>query len=314
MRSKTFVGTAAVFILAFFFLPWFSVSLNDRVLGQFSGYQLAVGGGDYAIDGLNGRSLLFLIPTLALFVLVLLIIEKGKPAWQTFAAGGFLVSALLGIFILIWQFRVGGINPALTFSIELGFILTMICFVAIMSGAVLIFMDGLRSIKSLSETTFSSSPVPPSPVEAETIGETAVAHSAAATQPHTDPEHPRPPVQMTTKSLYKIGSNSDDPSIFAWMIVQDGNQAGEKFRIVPPIRIGRDPGNDIVIDDNSMSGYHAVIREQGGVFHIQDLNSTNGIYLENQTKHQWQRVPAATMMNDMRIKLGRTIFQVVIEV
>ena len=70
MRGKAISGATAVLILAFFFLPWVSVSYYGHVLGQFSGYQLAVGAGEYALDGLNGRSVLFLIPLSALVIFI----------------------------------------------------------------------------------------------------------------------------------------------------------------------------------------------------------------------------------------------------
>jgi len=44
-------------------------------------------------------------------------------------------------------------------------------------------------------------------------------------------------------------------------------------------RIGRRPGNDIVLDSPSVSGEHAVLTLAGGKLAIEDLGSTNGTFV-----------------------------------
>jgi len=44
-------------------------------------------------------------------------------------------------------------------------------------------------------------------------------------------------------------------------------------------RIGRAPDNDIVINHPMVSGHHAIITKTGNTFIIEDLNSTNGVYV-----------------------------------
>ena len=43
--------------------------------------------------------------------------------------------------------------------------------------------------------------------------------------------------------------------------------------------LGRRPYNDIVIDNLAVSGEHAVLQMVGNVVHLEDLNSTNGTYV-----------------------------------
>jgi hypothetical protein len=43
--------------------------------------------------------------------------------------------------------------------------------------------------------------------------------------------------------------------------------------------LGRRPYNDIVIDNLAVSGEHAVLQMSGSDVHIEDLNSTNGTYI-----------------------------------
>ena len=46
--------------------------------------------------------------------------------------------------------------------------------------------------------------------------------------------------------------------------------------------IGRKPENDIVIDNQAVSGHHAQIKNEGGSIIIEDLNSTNGTFINSQ--------------------------------
>ena len=43
--------------------------------------------------------------------------------------------------------------------------------------------------------------------------------------------------------------------------------------------LGRRPYNDVVIDNLAVSGEHAVLQMSGADVHIEDLNSTNGTYV-----------------------------------
>jgi SARP family transcriptional regulator, regulator of embCAB operon len=54
---------------------------------------------------------------------------------------------------------------------------------------------------------------------------------------------------------------------------------GQRFRLDASTRIGRLPDNDIVVDDENVSRYHAVVIDTGGGFVISDLRSTNGVLL-----------------------------------
>ncbi|NUT33517.1 MAG: ATP-binding cassette domain-containing protein, partial [Hamadaea sp.] len=68
------------------------------------------------------------------------------------------------------------------------------------------------------------------------------------------------------------------------------------------IRIGRDPGNDIVLPDLWVSGKHAEIRRSGGEAHLVDLGSTNGVHLNG------KRVPRGVLTAGDRFTVGRHEF------
>ena len=53
--------------------------------------------------------------------------------------------------------------------------------------------------------------------------------------------------------------------------------AGQAFDLNQPvITVGRDQSNDIVIDDNEISRFHARLTEMDEGYLFEDLNSTNG--------------------------------------
>ena len=52
---------------------------------------------------------------------------------------------------------------------------------------------------------------------------------------------------------------------------------GQRYRLEGSTRIGRRPDNDIVLDDDEVSRYHAVVIDTAGSFVISDLRSTNGV-------------------------------------
>lgn len=56
------------------------------------------------------------------------------------------------------------------------------------------------------------------------------------------------------------------------------------------VTIGRHPDCDIIIDDASVSRQHARIESENGVYFIEDLNSRNGTYLNNESIHRSTRL------------------------
>ena len=64
-------------------------------------------------------------------------------------------------------------------------------------------------------------------------------------------------------------------------------------------RIGRLSDNDIVIDDDTVSRYHAVIVDTGNSFVITDLQSANGVDVADQRIRT-----SATLADGDRIRIG----------
>jgi pSer/pThr/pTyr-binding forkhead associated (FHA) protein len=65
------------------------------------------------------------------------------------------------------------------------------------------------------------------------------------------------------------------------------------------ISIGRTPGNDVVIDNLAVSGHHAKVYYEADKFVLEDLNSLNGTFVNN------QRVRKAYLKNGDEVLIGK---------
>jgi pSer/pThr/pTyr-binding forkhead associated (FHA) protein len=88
--------------------------------------------------------------------------------------------------------------------------------------------------------------------------------------------------------------------------VRLGDRLVTKFRGQGETTIGRDPGCELMLDNLGVSRRHAQLREVAGRFVVEDLNSTNGVFVNG---HQ---ITAAAQVNSGdEIKIGKfsLIFQ-----
>jgi hypothetical protein len=103
----------------------------------------------------------------------------------------------------------------------------------------------------------------------------------------------RPPRQPTVP----IGV---PPAPEGWLVLRSGPRTGQQFALKRGRNtIGRDPSRaDIVLDDETVSGAHAVIQFEQGQFYIYDLASLNGTYVNN------RRVQKQLLMDGDVVRFG----------
>jgi hypothetical protein len=94
-----------------------------------------------------------------------------------------------------------------------------------------------------------------------------------------------------------IGSGKIIPKL----IVDDRNHQHVYNLTKVTMTIGRNESNDIVIDNRTVSGHHATITNEGGIFYISDDNSTNGIFIND------IRITKSKVQPDDRIRIGAVI-------
>ncbi len=90
------------------------------------------------------------------------------------------------------------------------------------------------------------------------------------------------------------------PSVVAELRASDG----QRYRLESSNRIGRRPDNDIVLDDDDVSRYHAVVIHTGSEFVISDLRSTNGVEVAGRRI----RGSSATLADGDQIRIGSCRF------
>ena len=73
------------------------------------------------------------------------------------------------------------------------------------------------------------------------------------------------------------------------------------------VSIGRGQDNDIIIDEESVSGNHAVIKMIPNDIFIEDLNSTNGVFVNDMPVKKLQ------LQNSDMVRIAWTDFKLVSE-
>lgn len=99
------------------------------------------------------------------------------------------------------------------------------------------------------------------------------------------------------------------PEVEGWLLINPDGRPQEPFRLKASTTIGRDPSNDLVLDDTALSGIHARIFGENGRFFILDQKSTNGIFVFDTIKNKWEKQDQYELQDGCQIKLGRTILQ-----
>ncbi len=90
------------------------------------------------------------------------------------------------------------------------------------------------------------------------------------------------------------------------LVCVEGSLVGRQFAITADgLRLGREPGNEVVIVDNGVSRQHARVLVHNGAVWVQDAGSRNGVFVND------KRVPdhKQLKMGD-RLRVGDTLFEV----
>ncbi len=100
-----------------------------------------------------------------------------------------------------------------------------------------------------------------------------------------------------------VAMTEEGPSFFAWLVLVKEGIPVQDYRLVKDkVFIGKDPSCDIVVDDEYASKLHAAIYFKEGSFEIDDLNSTNGTFVNG------KKVDRQELADGDVIKVGRTEF------
>jgi pSer/pThr/pTyr-binding forkhead associated (FHA) protein len=90
------------------------------------------------------------------------------------------------------------------------------------------------------------------------------------------------------------------PTGSALLVVKRGPNAGSRFLLDEPVTsAGRHPGSDIFLDDVTVSRRHAEFRLDNGGFHVVDVGSLNGTYVNREP------VESAALANGDEVQIGK---------
>lgn len=93
------------------------------------------------------------------------------------------------------------------------------------------------------------------------------------------------------------------------LVVLEGKNTGEEYKIAKwTVIIGRDASvSDFVLDDPGASRSHACLEFEGTSFVIEDLESTNGLSVNDKP------VARASLKHGDKITIGKTVLQFLVE-
>lgn len=88
------------------------------------------------------------------------------------------------------------------------------------------------------------------------------------------------------------------------LVITEGSDAGRSFQVSGTLAIGRDASAGIVVDDEEASRRHAVITRDGDGVVVQDLDSTNGTWVNEELVASERRVRVGD-----RLRVGATVLE-----
>lgn len=102
---------------------------------------------------------------------------------------------------------------------------------------------------------------------------------------------------VSAEELEAIGAL---PSRSALLVVRRGPNAGARFLLDADVTtVGRHPDADIFLDDVTVSRRHSEFLRDGTTFHIKDLGSLNGTYLNG------DRIDIAALTEGAEVQVGK---------
>jgi len=89
------------------------------------------------------------------------------------------------------------------------------------------------------------------------------------------------------------------------LVITAGSLQGQTIELTDaPVTIGRAPESTLVLTDDYASSHHARLVPRDGQWHVEDLGSTNGTYLDKTKVTRPTPVPAGA-----KVRIGKTVLE-----
>src|SRR5919197_603636 len=111
--------------------------------------------------------------------------------------------------------------------------------------------------------------------------------------------------------FHPVGPGGRAAATDAWLVAVKGGDLdpGERFDLFGGLSIGRSGEADVRIEDRYASGIHARIYSRGPNYYVEDMNSTNGTFLNG------GRLNGEAKLNDLdEVRIGNTEFRFELDV
>jgi pSer/pThr/pTyr-binding forkhead associated (FHA) protein len=102
-----------------------------------------------------------------------------------------------------------------------------------------------------------------------------------------------------------ILNSKKSSGLLAWLILVKGDpvRVGTTFRLSEDITsIGRDAENDIVLNDEAASNFHAKVRIEDNKFMLYDLVTTNGTFVNDKELRN-----SMELKENDKVRIGETV-------
>src|SRR4051794_36256045 len=106
--------------------------------------------------------------------------------------------------------------------------------------------------------------------------------------------------------IHPIGPGGRSAATDASLVATKGGglEPSERFDLFGGISIGRSSDADVRIEDRYASGIHARVYSRGANYYVEDMNSTNGTFLNG------SRLNGEAKLNDLdEVRIGNTEFR-----
>jgi hypothetical protein len=111
--------------------------------------------------------------------------------------------------------------------------------------------------------------------------------------------------------FHPIGAGGREPRTDAFLVVIKGGglEVGVRYDLFGGLTIGRSTDADVRIEDRFASGVHARVYSRSGGYYVEDMNSTNGTYLNG------GELRGESALSDLdQVRIGDTEFRFELEV
>jgi pSer/pThr/pTyr-binding forkhead associated (FHA) protein len=81
-----------------------------------------------------------------------------------------------------------------------------------------------------------------------------------------------------------------------WLVVSEGPDAGREWRLTEALVVGRAGDADVVLADPTVSRHHASLSAQGETAVVEDLQSSNGTFVNGEQVGEPRRVGAGDLI------------------